>query len=373
MFRRSALEMRVIILAPIGRDAALLASTLAASEIDSAIATDVNALLALLAEGAGGAIVADEALPRCAIKALATWVSELPPWSDPPFIVLTSSGIPTRETHQRAQELQALGNLTLIERPVRPDTIGLAARSALRARMRQYEVRNRQEALIQANADLEQFAHAASHDLREPLRTIGISSDLLAREYADHFDERAGELLRLIRGGVARLDTLLTDLLSYAHASSITEEELPPVPALRSVEVAMENLRCSDSGKRGKASRSASCRRSGFVKAISRRSFKTSWEMPSNTGAMTKLRPSSAGKKSGQLLVFYGIGQRHWDTHSLSGGEFRNLQAATYPRQVFRQRYGAGDLQRIIERYRGNIWVESEPGQGSRFARSESG
>ena len=50
----------------------------------------------------------------------------------------------------------------------------------------------------------------------------------------------------------ARMDALLSDLLSFAHASSISEEDLPPVPALRSVEVAMENLGCSDSGKRGK-------------------------------------------------------------------------------------------------------------------------
>src|ERR1700730_8532437 len=123
MFRRSAAEMRVIILAPIGRDAALLARTLTESGIAAAIATDADALLALLAEGVGGAIIADEALPPTAIQALAAWIAELPPWSDPPFIVLTSGGIPTRQTSQRAQELQALGNVALLERPVRPDTV----------------------------------------------------------------------------------------------------------------------------------------------------------------------------------------------------------------------------------------------------------
>lgn len=220
--------MRMIILAPTGRDAALLEKTLTEAEIATTIATDLAALPALLAEGAGGTIIADEALPPETIEALAIWLADLPPWSDPPFIVLTSGGIPNRQTHQRAQELQALGNLTLIERPVRPDTIRLAAQSALRARMRQYEVRSRQEALIQANADLEQFAHSASHDLREPLRGIGLTSDLLLRGKA--CDDSAGELLRNIQGSVRRMDQLLSDLLTYAHASSITEEELPPSP-----------------------------------------------------------------------------------------------------------------------------------------------
>ena len=74
--------MRVIILAPIGRDAALLAQTLTAADIAAVIAKDADELLSLLAEGAGGTIIADEALPPHSIKAVATWLAGLPPWSD---------------------------------------------------------------------------------------------------------------------------------------------------------------------------------------------------------------------------------------------------------------------------------------------------
>src|SRR5262249_39329661 len=141
-----------------------------------------------------------------------------------------------------ARELQELGNFNLIERPVRPDTVQSAVLTALRARMRQYEIRSRQEALIQANADLEQFAYSASHDLREPLRSIGIYSDLLAEEYANALDERGKEFLTLIHSGAMRMDALLNDLLSYARASSIPDEQFEPVEAMRPLQAALENL-----------------------------------------------------------------------------------------------------------------------------------
>ena len=59
-------------------------------------------------------------------------------------------------TVKKAQELEVLGNITFLERPARPDTVRSSMRAALRARMRQYEMRHRQEMLMRVNADLEQ-------------------------------------------------------------------------------------------------------------------------------------------------------------------------------------------------------------------------
>jgi signal transduction histidine kinase len=366
MFRRSPAEMRVTILAPIGRDAALLAKTLTAADINTAIATDVETLLQLLAEGAGAAIVADEALLPGAIQALSTWLVSLPPWSDLPFIVLTSSGIPTRQTQQRAQELQALGNLTLIERPVRPETIRLAAQSALRARMRQYEVRSRQEALIQANADLEQFAHSASHDLREPLRSIGVSSDLLARVY-ENSDERARELLRVIRDGVARMDGLLSDLLTYAHASSITEEELPAIPAVHSVDAALKNL---DAAIR----ESGATVTIGELPAIRVRESHLVQVFQNLLGNAIKYRRTD---QAPAIEVVARAADGDWlftiaDNGIGIAGAYQETIFGIFKRLHANSKYagtgmGLAICKRIVERYSGRIWVESQPGQGSRF------
>ncbi len=367
MFRRSALEMRVLVLAPIGRDAALLAGTLAALEIETAISGDAATLLRMLTEGAGSAIIVEEALTPDLLPDLGAWVESQPAWSDTPFIVLTSSGRPTDESHRRAQQLQPLGNFTLVERPVRPDTVQSSVRSALRARMRQYEIRSGQEALIQANADLEQFAHSASHDLKEPLRSVGIYSDLLARNYGTLLDERGREFLGFIQSGTKRMDALLGDLLSYAYASSISEDELEPVQALRPLEAALESL--------AGAIRESDAQISiGEMPVVRMHESHLAQIFQNLIGNAIKYRKENEGlliqvsaTKSGAHWVFsvadtgIGIPPAYKETIF---GIFKRLHTNS---KYSGTGMGLAICQRIVERYRGRIWVESEPGHGSNF------
>ena len=367
MFRRSALEMRVIVLAPVGRDAALLTETLEAAAIDTAVAADPGALLRLLSEGAGLVMVAEEALTPPLMEALTRWLESQPPWSDMPFIVLTSSGRPTRQDHDRAQELQTLGNVTLIERPMRPDTVQSSARAGLRARMRQYEIRSRQEALVQANADLEQFAHSASHDLREPLRSIAIYSELLARNYESALDHRGRELLTVIQSGAKRMELLLDDLLSYAHASSISEQPLEPVPASRPLAAALENL--SGAIRESNAQISISS-----IPCVRIHESHLSQIFQNLIGNAIKYRKEDSRLRieiSAQLVesrwVFSiadnGIGI-HADYKETIFGIFKRLHTNS---KYAGTGMGLAICKRIVERYRGRIWVESEPGTGSTF------
>src|ERR1051325_5750734 len=233
MFRRSASETRVLILAPVGRDAALLAQTVKPLGIEATIVPDASALLSEVSQGVGVSIVADEAISARHIHKLTSWLSTEPPWSDPPFIILTPLGQTMQYSNTRAQEFSTLGNFTLIERPVRPATIQSAVRAALRGRMKQYEVRSRQAALIQANADLQQFAYSASHDLKEPLRNIRIFSELLQKEYGTTLDQRGARFLEIVKSGASRMDNLLADLLAYTQVSSIPDE-LPEMTPSRS-------------------------------------------------------------------------------------------------------------------------------------------
>ena len=75
-----------------------------------------------------------------------------------------------------------------------------------------------EDSLVQANAALEHFAYAASHDLQEPLRTIGSFAQLLVKQQGDQLSPRGREYLAFITSAVSRMGTLIDDLLAYARA-----------------------------------------------------------------------------------------------------------------------------------------------------------
>jgi signal transduction histidine kinase len=365
--------MRVLILAPFGRDAALIANSLGPLDVESAIALSAESLVQMLTEGAGCAVIAEEALSQPAIDVIRTWLTQQPPWSDMPFVVLTFTGRATRHSHRRAEELQTLGNVSLIERPVRPDTAQSSVRSALRARMRQYEIRARQEELMQANADLEQFAHSASHDLREPLRSISIYSELVTRSYADALDERGIEFLALIGSSARRMDALLDDLLSYAQASSISEDAPEPVCPMTALKMALDNLAGAIQESGAKIS-------VGEMPAVRMRESHLAQIFQNLIGNAIKYR--DAQKEVQIQLSSVRIDTKYIFTVADNGigvpADYRETIFGIFKRLHTGSEYsgtgmGLAICKRIVERYGGSIWVEPGPESGAKFSFSVPG
>jgi PAS domain S-box-containing protein len=132
---------RVLILAPRGRDAAIAADLLMRSAIEAQVCTDQTQLVELLDQGADAVLITEEALAAVPAPALPSWVATQPDWSDIPFVVL-ANGSRTPRSVGATERLAELGNVVLLERPLHAEALLGAIRSSLKARARQYQVRD---------------------------------------------------------------------------------------------------------------------------------------------------------------------------------------------------------------------------------------
>lgn len=147
----SAAPERVLIHAPYGRDGALIAAVLSRSGITAEVCLSVDAVCEEMKEGAGAVILADEALRPANVQNLSAALKAQPSWSDLPLLIMTGGGEANDISRWRLQLSAPLGNVSLIERPLRMATLVSAVRFVLRARQRQYEIRDQLEELERAN------------------------------------------------------------------------------------------------------------------------------------------------------------------------------------------------------------------------------
>jgi signal transduction histidine kinase/ActR/RegA family two-component response regulator len=219
----------VLVLAPTGRDAPLIAGVLGEAGVSIKACDGIEHFCRELSEDVGAAFITEEALTSHAVRCLVEALGAQPQWSDFPLVVLTSSGESKPLDTGVLKTLLEVGNVTLVERPTRIITLFSALRAALRARRRQYEVRDhlveqkraqeeRTRLLTEAeeaNRTKDEFLATMSHELRTPLTAIlGWTHLLRSNTFAEKEFARALETIERN----ARVQTkLIDDLLDISR------------------------------------------------------------------------------------------------------------------------------------------------------------
>lgn len=157
----------VAIYAPIGRDGPTSADLLRRSGMHALVCKSLDEILEQAATNADAVFIAEEGLFGQDLDALAAWVERQPPWSDFPFVVLTSKHQQPTVTAWRQRMVAALCNVSLLERPVQGITLTSAIQTAVRGRLRQYEVRALMEAREQVSQELEALVIERTSELEK--------------------------------------------------------------------------------------------------------------------------------------------------------------------------------------------------------------
>ena len=133
--------LRALVLAPRGRDAAIASSLISQPDVACEVCASLRDIVPALGPDVAFVLMTEDAVRSADLKPLVQWLREQPAWSDLPFILVTDHGGGPERNPMASRWLEALGNVSFVERPFHPTTLASIARTALKGRRRQYQTR----------------------------------------------------------------------------------------------------------------------------------------------------------------------------------------------------------------------------------------
>jgi signal transduction histidine kinase len=243
----------------------------------------------------------------------------------------------------------------------------LRLRREIRDRRRtEAELEHKATELAQSNEHLEQFAYASAHDLQEPLRNVSLASQMLSRKVSGRLDQDAENYVGFIVTGVERMQAMIGDLLAYSRASeggpAPTTAQTDANAVLRNV---IENMRSTLAA----SGAVVTCGPLPQVAIDETHLMQVFQNLISNavkyrSDSPPEVRVSASRNGAGWAFAVVdngvGIDPKY---HDRIFGVFKRLHG----REVPGTGMGLAICRRILARYGGRIWVESELGRGATF------
>lgn len=239
-------DKRLLFLAATAKDAETTAAVLSPLGIHLDVCRTFKELLSGVGVRTGAVLLPEEVVSPEHIAALREVLAAQPPWSDLPVLILTRQGADSAES---GEAVRSLGNVTLLERPVRVSTLISVVRTALRARERQYQIREHlarhvrsEAALKQADRRKDEFLATLGHELRNPLAPLLSAVQLLKRSSV--YDPIAERVTPVMERQIRHLVRLVDDLLEVSRITrGLIEVQREPIDIAFVLQSAIETCR----------------------------------------------------------------------------------------------------------------------------------
>jgi signal transduction histidine kinase len=374
----------ILVLTPTGNDALNAMVILRDAGLQPIFCANLTDACAHLGENTGALLIAEEAFTATETGLLMKALAQQEPWSDIPIVLITAGEDITHAALENLNIVGSAGNVTLLERPLRPSTLVSSLRVALRSRRRQHQIRGlleqqrkfreelekrveeRTARLTETIAELEAFSYSVSHDLRTPLRAMQGYSEFLWEDYSAQLDDTGKEYLHRILQASGRLDRLVQDILAYSrlsrgeweikdiHLQKLLKDVIESYPMLQpsSIDIESELPLLAVRGHEGSLTQVFSNLLTNALKFV-----------PEGRKPRVKIRTEPF---DGKVRLWFedngiGIAPAYWERI------FKIFEKAPGEKEYDGTGIGLAIVRKAVERMGGRVGVTSAVGDGSKF------